>query len=246
MIDSKIQNRKKLIGASVIAVLIASMVCLIIGILCFPYSFMDIFYADMFFGCFLLVSEVIFFLVALVKSKYKFLLESSAIIFLIFSLCILGLKIFHRGFYGTFDLLRTLLLVVFAVMFLVEVIRWKYNKKIIKTVMLILGVFIFLFTVFAIIYTVNKCCICLEEGLGFGFWVFILVELFSEILYVVALLLFYELYPKQNFFMRKNSYLAKKEVDIEYALEILKEKYESGKISLEEYNRAKSEIINKM
>ncbi len=246
MIDSKIQKKKKLIGASVIAVLITSMVCLIIGIICFPYSRMDMYYADMFFGCFLFVSEVIFFLVASVKSKYKFLLESSTIIFMIYSLCILGLKIVHRGFYGSFDFLHTLFVVVFAVLFLVEVIRWKYDNKLIKILMLIIGAFIFVFTVITIVYTVNMCLICLESGYGLEFWAFILVELFSEILYVVALLLFYGLYPKQNFFMRKNSYLAKKEVDIEYALEILKNKYENGQISPGEYNSAKSEIIKKM
>lgn len=64
----------------------------------------------------------------------------------------------------------------------------------------------------------------------------------------ISLFLFFVLYPKEYIFKKpyksNGGNIVDNSFDAEYALRIIKEKYESGQISQEEYTKLKSEIIN--
>lgn len=259
MINSKEERQKKLICVFVVIFLIASTVSRILGICISHYSDPFRAYGDIIFGCVLFFSKLLFLLAVIMRNKYKSLFISSAVFYLIYNCGILGERIViesYTMFYDIYGIINTLyefIMIVFAVILLVGVIRWCFDKKYFKVLLSIFAAFVIIIMIINVIslyandayekfygdtldgrrYYMSYCAHCVSM-------------IMYHLLYLGSLFLFYVGYPMKNIFLKKNSYLAKSDIDIQYALEILKSKYESGKISPEEYTRAKREVLDKM
>lgn len=244
MINSKEERQKKLISVSAIIILVISIGCQMIGL--FLSMYVSMFYYEMIFGYVLFSSEVLFLFAVLTDNKYKFLFTSSAMIYMIYNCCFLVLRIVFNGsrlFESSRSISSTIdkfLMAVFAVILFVGVIKWCFDKKSFKIIFSVISAVAFISNA---IYT---SIVSVDTWGYIILGIYHLVLFANFILYLGALFLFYVGYPMKNIFLRKNSYLAKSDIDIEYALEILKNKYDSGKISPEEYTRAKREVLDKM